>query len=326
MPFILTAAGLLVALGILLFFLFRAAGGGGEGELIEVPNVTGLTQDQALDRLQGDGFLPRPRFEASDTVEVGIVIRTDPTFGTEVEEGSSIDVYISLGVEEFPVPPLVGQTLEDARALLEEAGLTLGTVTERPDPDRAEGIVIEQTPPAGVEVGRGAPVNVVVSTGPELVILPDLTERTERDAVAQLNSLGLLFTVDEEYSSDVDEGLVIRTDPEANTEMQTGGTVLLVISLGPAPVDVPNLNGLTPGQAEAILDDIGLVLQVSNSTQPVADPGQNGLVVSQNPNVGATLFPGDIVTVTLGEFEPPPTTTTTAPTTTTTAPPTTTTP
>jgi beta-lactam-binding protein with PASTA domain len=91
-------------------------------------------------------------------------------------------------------------------------------------------------------------------------------------------------------------------------------------------VDVPNLNGLTPGQAEAILDDIGLVLQVSNSTQPVADPGQNGLVVSQNPNVGATLFPGDIVTVTLGEFEPPPTTTTTAPTTTTTAPPTTTAP
>ncbi len=325
MPFILTAAGLLVALGILLFFLFRLAGGGDEGELIEVPNVTGLSQDEALQRLQDDGFLVRPLFEPSDTVEVGFVIRTDPTFGTEVEEGSSIDVYISSGAEEFPVPPLVGQTIEDARALLEEAGLTLGTVTDRPDPDRAEGIVIEQSPAAGVEVGSGAPVNVVVSTGPELVILPDLTERSERDAVAQLNSLGLLFTVDEEYSATVDEGLVIRTDPEANTEMQTGGTVLLVISLGPAPVDVPNLNGLTPGQAEAILDDIGLVLQVSNSTQPVADPGQNGLVVSQNPNVGATLFPGDIVTVTLGEFEPPPTTTTTAPTTTTTAPTTSTT-
>jgi serine/threonine-protein kinase len=326
MPFILTAAGLLVALGILLFFLFRAAGGGGEGELVIVPNLTDLTQVEAVDRLQEEGFLWRVFFEPSETVEAGNVTRTEPPFGTEVEEGSTIDVYISSGAEEVPVPPLVGQTLEDARALLEEAGLTLGTVTDRPDPDRAEGIVIEQTPPAGVEVGSGAPVNVVVSTGPELVILPDLTERSERDAVAQLNSLGLLFTVDEEYSSTVDEGLVIRTDPEANTEMQTGGTVLLVISRGPAPVDVPNLNGLTPGQAEAILDDIGLVLQVSNSTQPVADPGQNGLVVSQNPNVGATLFPGDIVTVTLGEFEPPPTTTTTAPTTTTTAPPTTTAP
>ncbi|MGH8915166.1 MAG: PASTA domain-containing protein, partial [Acidimicrobiia bacterium] len=131
------------------------------------------------------------------------------------------------------------------------------------------------------------------------------------------------FTVDEEYSSDVEEGLVIRTDPVADTEMQTGGTVLLVISLGPAPVEVPNLNGLTPGQAEDILDDLGLELEVSNATQPVADPGQNGLVVSQNPEVGATVFPGDIVTVTLGEFEPPPTTTT-APTTTTTVPTTTT--
>ncbi|MGH8912990.1 MAG: PASTA domain-containing protein, partial [Acidimicrobiia bacterium] len=324
MPFILTAAGLLVALGILLFFLFQLAGGADEGDLIEVPNVTGLSQDQALARLQGDGFLVRPLFEPSDTMEVGFVIRTDPPFGTEVEEGSSIDVYISSGAEEVPVPPLVGKTVDEARVILEDAGLTLGNVEERPDPDRPEGIIIEQSPAAGVEVGNEAPVNVVVSSGPEMVILPDLTETTERDAVAQLNTLGLLFTVDEEYSSDVEEGLVIRTDPVADTEMQTGGTVLLVISLGPAPVEVPNLNGLTPGQAEDILDDLGLVLEVSNSTQPVADPDQNGLVVSQNPGVGATVFPGDIVTVTLGEFEPPPTTTTTAPTTTTTDPTTTT--
>ena len=53
--------------------------------------------------------------------------------------------------------------IEDARQLLEDAGLTLGTVTDRPDADRPEGTVIEQSPAAGVEVGNGAPVNVVVS-------------------------------------------------------------------------------------------------------------------------------------------------------------------
>jgi serine/threonine-protein kinase len=214
---------------------------------------------------------------------------------------------------------LIGQTLEDAERLLEEADLTLGTVDERPDPDRAEGIVIEQTPSAGVEVGRGTPVNVVVSTGPELVVLPDLTGLSEREAVAALNQLGLRFTfAPEEHSSTVAEGLVIRTDPLPDTEMQSGDTVLLVISQGPAPVAVPNLIGLTPAQAEAILDDIGLALNVSSSTQPVADPGQDGLVISQVPSVGATVFPGDIVRVTLGAFEPPPTTTTSTTTTTTT--------
>jgi serine/threonine-protein kinase len=326
MPFILTAAGLLVALGILMFFLFRLAGlGSGEGDLIEVPNLTGLTQQEAVDRLEEEGFRWRVFFEPSDTVEIDHVTRTDPPFGTEVEEASTIDVYISSGAEEFPVPPLVGQTLENAEVLLEEAGLTLGTVTERPDADRAEGIVIEQNPAAGVEVGNGAPVNVVVSSGPELVVLPELADFTERDAVAELNELGLLFTIDEEYSDSVEDGLVIRTDPEANTELQSGDTVLLVISLGPAPVEVPNLLGLTPGQAEDILADLGLELSVASSTQPVADPGQNGLVVSQVPSVGATVFPGDIVTVTLGEFEPPPTTTTTTPPTTTTVPTSTTT-
>jgi serine/threonine-protein kinase len=325
MPFILTAFGLLIALGILLFFLFRLAGGGDEGDLVVVPNVTGIAQDEALQRLQDDGFVPRLFFEPSETVEVGNVIRTEPIFGTEAPLGSTVEVYVSSGAEEIAVPPLIGQTLENAEALLVNAELTLGEVTERPDADRPEGTVIEQSPAAGVEVGPGAPVNVVVSTGPELVILPDLVDFTERDAVAELNSLGLRFTFDEEFSDTIEEDRVIRTDPQAGEELQSGDTVLLVISQGPEPIDVPNLAGLTEGQAEDILDDLGLRLNVNNATQPVADPGQDGRVVSQSPNVGNTVLPGDIVTVTLGEFEPPPTTTTSTTTTSTTTTTTTTT-
>jgi serine/threonine-protein kinase len=298
--------------------LFRLAGGGGAGDLIEVPNVTGLSQDDALARLQAEGFQVRVLFETSDEVEAGFVIRTNPAFGSEAEEGSTVEVFVSQGPEEFAVPPLVGQTLDDARSMLEEAGLTLGTVTERPDPDRAEGIVIEQNPAAGVEVGSGAPVNVVVSSGPELVIIPDLEGQTERDAISQLQGLGLLFTINEEYSDTIDEGRVIRTDPEAGVEVQSGDTVLLVLSLGPEPVEVPDLNGLTAGQAEDRLDDLGLILNVSATTQPVADAGQDGRVVAQTPKTGVMVLPGDTVTVTLGEFEPPPTTTTTVPETTTT--------
>jgi beta-lactam-binding protein with PASTA domain len=66
------------------------------------------------------------------------------------------------------------------------------------------------------------------------------------------------------------------------------------------------------------------VIRVSNSTQPVADQGQDGLVVDQIPGPGTTADRGDTVTVTLGEYTPPPTTTTIPPTTTT-VPPTTTT-
>jgi len=122
MPFIITAFALLVALAILMFFLFRLASGvDADVEIATVPSVTNFTQDAALQRLQADGFVPNPRFETNDTIEPGIVIRTDPPAGTEAEVGSIIDVFISTGSEEFSVPPVIGQNIEDAKRLIENA-------------------------------------------------------------------------------------------------------------------------------------------------------------------------------------------------------------
>ena len=134
------------------------------------------------------------------------MIRTDPTFGTMVEEGSTIEVYVSSGPEEIEVPPVVGQTRAEAERLITEAGLSVGQVTERADATFAEGIVIEQDPPQGVRVGVDAPVNLVVSTGPETVIVPELVNLSERDATAQLQALGLLVRVQDEYSDTVARG------------------------------------------------------------------------------------------------------------------------
>ncbi|REK19335.1 MAG: Stk1 family PASTA domain-containing Ser/Thr kinase [Actinobacteria bacterium] len=312
LPFILTAFGLLIALVVLLFILFQAAGGGNsDADLVEVPNVTNLTQETAVARLLADGFEVNIIPETSTEVDAGNVIRTDPGAGFEAERGSTIDVYVSTGSAETQVPPLIGQTLENATALLESAGLTVGTVSERPDAEYAEGVVVEQSPASGNLVGTGTAVNLVVSTGPELVEVPDVVEMTEREATAALQDLGLKVTVTDEYSNEVAEGLVIETDPVAGTEAETGDTILLVVSLGPEPIDTPNLTGLTEEQARALLADLGLELNVSQATAPVVDPNQNGLVVEQFPEVGTTVFPGDVITVTLGEYTPPSTTTTT---------------
>ncbi len=312
MPFIITAFALLIALAILLFVLFRLAGGGNaEAELIEIPNVTGMTREDAGIRLEDEGFIVTFTPEASEEVEIDLVIRTNPPGGTEAEEGSEVEVFYSTGAEEFAVPPLVGQTLQAAEEIIELNGFVLGDVSDEPNATFAEGTVIRQTPGAGVLAGAGAAINLVISSGPETHILPVLAGETERDAVTALQRLGLLSTIQDEFSNDVAEGLVIRTEPEAGEEVRSGDTILLVVSQGPRAVQVPNLLGQTPEQAEAILTDLGLTINVSDSTQPVVDASQNGLVVDQNPDAGAELFPGDVVTVTLGEFTPPPTTTTT---------------
>jgi len=318
MPFIITAFALLIALAILLFVLFRLAGGGNaEAELIEIPNIFEMTQEQARARLEADGFVVKFTPESSEEVAVNLAIRSNPAAGTEAEEGSEVEVFISTGIEEFAVPPLVGQTLQAAEEIIEQNRFVLGDVTEEPNATFAEGTVIRQTPGAGVLAGVGAEIDLVISSGPETHILPVLAGETERDAVTALQRLGLLSTIQDEFSNDVAEGLVIRTDPEAGEEVRSGDTILLVVSQGPEPVDVPNLLGLTPSEAEARLAELGLGINVSNSTQPVVDASQDGLVVDQFPEEGVTVFPGDVVTVTLGEFTPPPTTTT-APTTSTT--------
>jgi len=177
--------------------------------------------------------------------------------------------------------------------------------------------VIEQSPAAGVEVGAGTPINLVVSSGPEVITLPDLAGMPERDAIAQLTDLGLKFSVNDEFSAEVAFGDVIRTEPEAGNQVLSGDTILLIVSQGAEPVEVPSLIGLTEDEAQLVLEDLGLVLNVSNSTQPVGDPAQDGTIVDQIPVEGNIVGSGDIVTVTIGEFQPPPTTTLPPPTTTT---------
>jgi len=319
MPFILTAFALLVALAILFFFLFQQLGGGGdEVETAPIPNVVNLTQQAALERLQADGFVVSVLTEMSETVEPGVVISTDPPGGSEAEVGSTVEVVVSSGTEEFSVPPVIGENVEDAQKAIEGAGLTVGQIEMRPDADFEIDTVMEQSPAAGVEVGALTPINLVVSSGPEVIVLPDLTDLTERDAITELTELGLKFSVNDEYSDTVPVGIVISTEPEAGVEVLSGDTILLVVSIGLEPVEVPNLINLTSNEAAAVLNDLGLVLNVSNSTQPVADPGQDGLIVDQIPSAGNTAEQGDSVNVTLGEYVPPPTTTTLPPPTTTT--------
>jgi serine/threonine-protein kinase len=325
LPFILTAFGLLVTLGILFFVMWNLGNGGDDGELVTVRDVVSFQFDEAKALLESDGLVVNPLFENDDEAEVGEVIRTDPPGGEEVEVGTTIDVYVSAGTERIAVPPVVGLSEEQARRAIEAAGLVVGNVEERPDPDIAEGFVIESSPVAGQEISPAIPVDLVVSSGPEVVDLPDVTDMSQLDAISELTDLGLRFTVNEEFDDNVAEGDVIRTEPPAGTQVLSGDTILLVVSLGPSPVTVPNLTNMTEQQATNALNNVNLIIRVTNTRQPVADQAQDGRVVDQVPGSGATADQGDTVTVTLGQYTPPPTTTTTVPPTTTTVPTTTTT-
>ncbi len=321
LPFIITTFALVVALAVGIFLLLKAlAPGTPDLALITIPDVAGMTQAEALLELQQLGFNVIPEPNASDTVEEGRVIGTKPAAGEEAEDGAFIIVYVSLGAEAFPVPPVVGQDLVRATELIEKAGLVLGTVEQVPDEVAPAGQVISQNPPAGEDAAPGTAVDLVVSTGLEEFPIPDdLVGRSEGDVGFILGNLGLIVVFDTEFSSEVLKGFVIRTDPTAGATVNKGDQVTVYISDGPEPVSVPNVIGSNEDQARSALEALGLAVRVNTTTIEVS-PELDGLVAEQLPAPGTSVEPGSTVSITLGKA-PPTTTTTTAATTTTTAAP-----
>jgi beta-lactam-binding protein with PASTA domain/predicted Ser/Thr protein kinase len=165
----------------------------GGGDLVAVPDLTGLTRAQAQEQLDEAGLvMGETSRRPSADVPAGQVIEQTPPADRQVEAGSAVDLVFSSGPRTIPVPSLAGLTVGEAEAELEEAGLVLGDTSELNDQNVPEGQIISQDPAAGEEVPKDTPVNVVVSAGPSVVIVPDVTCRKYASAKAELEGLGLV--------------------------------------------------------------------------------------------------------------------------------------
>ncbi len=104
--------------------------------------------------------------EPSDDVDEGRVVRCEPATGQQVAEGSTLIAFVSSGSEQVAVPRLMGQTLDQARQTLFDAGLSVGTIAREPDPAIPDGAVIRSTPAEGVDVAPDSQVDLIISSGP----------------------------------------------------------------------------------------------------------------------------------------------------------------
>jgi serine/threonine-protein kinase len=198
------------------------------------------------------------------------------------------------------VPRLVGQDVERARAVLEQAGFET-KIELRADP-APRGRVLAQRPDPGREIEEGATVTLVASTGPTERTIPEVKGETERAAVRELSEARFRVETEERPSSEVSRGRAIGTRPPAGTGVAVGGRVRLLISSGPRQVDVPDVVGLTRSSAEAALESRGLGVSVerARSDEP------KGEVLGQTPDGGTTVEEGATVTISVSQPEEPP--------------------
>ncbi len=204
----------------------------------EVPDTTGQSRNEAKQSLEGAGFKVDEETETSSAVEEGYVIRQDPQGGTRerAEAGSTVTITVSEGPQAVTVPDLYNLTPEGANSVLAEAGLKLGNQTQQASSAVTVGSIISQTPPAQSSAKPGSSVDIVTSTGPEKITIPDVVGQDWIMAAQRLRDAGL--TVNETVSttpSSRPKNEVISTDPQAGFTVDPGTVITLTTSQGPPP-------------------------------------------------------------------------------------------
>lgn len=290
-PWVLFATVLVAGAAVGAFFVWDAT----RTPTRLVPELEGTPVDQ-LAAVVEDFWVIDSRDDRLDGTTPGQILRTEPEAGSELAEGETLTVYVSLGNALRIVPTeLVGISLDDAKSILESNELTVGQVTRSFDETAPQGTVLEIVT-QDRELPTGSAVDLRVSKGPEPRGVPDGLAGQPYDVVAaQLTELRLVPTRSDIYDSTVETGVVISTNPPAGTELPVDSPITVVVSLGPEPVEIPDVEGQTASEAQTTLESVGLC--VSDTQGPPNNP-----VITTDPPAGTVVEFGTCVIVITTQF------------------------
>ena len=229
-----------------------------------IPNLSGLTKDQAIEAIEKDGHFQYKFSEQYDSnVEEGYVVDQNPNQGREFPEGTVINFTVSKGPEpaaSVTVPDLSNKTPEEAEAELAKYKLTGKSGNSEPSDDVEVGHVCRQSPGAGTSAKAGDTITYYLSSGPNEVEVPNVSGYSENNAKSTLKAAGFTdISVVYDNSDTVTSGLVVRTDPSAGTKTAANQTITVTVSTGPSDkrVDVPYVVGESYSDARYELASAG---------------------------------------------------------------------
>ena len=311
---ILTIVVAIIIVFILVFAIGKAAGifkGGfgidtvdtDEKTKVKVPNVVGMTEDEAKKTLnkKGLGFKVVAR-EESKKYEEGTVSKQKTEAGKRVAKNTTIQVVVSSGLvgDEITVPNVSNMSESEAQKALEDAGFEKITSDFAYSDSVAEGDVIGTTPAANARATKDTEIVMKVSKGSEKKTVPNVVGQQDGDAQNAITAAGLTVgTVTYEYYDDVPKGQVVSQTVAGGKKVAPGTSVGLTISSGPKPpekVSVPPVTGISIEEARALLDGVGLKADIKYDSETVATVGQ---VINCTPGVRTHVDEGSTVTMIL---------------------------
>ena len=306
---IVIALVVLIGAGIVIYAVMTSG-----GSQVTVPNVVGATEQEARDSLTQAQLKPAVSMASSDTVDSGLVISSDPTAGTKVDKDSTVNLVVSSGKaapKKVSVPDLTNLSPDDAQTKLESLNLVAKRGDDRFDANVPSGQVCAQDTDPNTQVDEGTTITFYASKGKDTVPLSNFVGSDYGNAEDQLTAQGFkVVYTDQEYSDDYAVGMVMKQSPGSGT-VDRGSTVTLTVSMGPQPVTVPDLTGMTQSAAQSALQALGLLADFQD--QDATELAQLHMVVDQDPGAGDDVSPGSTVTVYIGVEPAAPATTPSTP-------------
>lgn len=266
---------------------------------VPVPDVAGLTSQQAVTALQDSGLSAVVDSRANGAVEAGEVIGTDPEAGASVPSGGEVTVQVSSGPERNRIPDVAAMPYDDAVEALREAGF--GTVRRMPQPSSAAELdrVIGTVPAAGQESATSSEIVILVGSGPSALQVPDVSEQTVAQATENLETTGFTTILRADADSVLPVGQVAGTDPEAGTSLASDAPITLKVSRGNQLV-MPDLTGLFYGDALQQLQALGFTGPLLKGPDIEAGGDNRARVVRQDPAPRSGVNRNGTITVNYG--------------------------
>ena len=220
---------------------------------IEVANVVGSLYDDAVGTLENQDLVVLRVYEKSETVPEGVVIRQEPESGTVVLSNTPVTLYVSSGATEVTVPNVVGALEADAVQLIEDRGLSVGSITVVGSPTVAEGTVIASDPVTNSRLPLGSVVNLILSDG--TVQVPDVRNLEVLEARGILTDPAIGYSVsveilDAELCTGTPGNVVLEQSILPGEAQQKQNIVLYVECIGGVDPENPDPNSPGDGTVE----------------------------------------------------------------------------
>lgn len=249
------AAVAVIILAVIVGFAVVDEGGGSESAL---PDFVGQRWEDVLEEIDGAWAVRRYELRRNGT-SVGEILTQQPEPGQTLAKGEQLTLTVSLGDELVKLPAdIIGLPTDVVALRLSELGLSIGEITEVNDITASAGTVLSINEPL-LDIPSGGQVDLVVSKGPALLTVPlNLLGADFATTAEELTAAGFVIEDQRIHDDQIAQGGILFVTPDSGSTLPAGSTLTIVVSDGPKPV--PDLKGLTLGEARQLLDDEGFCL------------------------------------------------------------------